>query len=383
MRCITVTIRYNLHLRPGKRTNPRPQEFRFIPLPAAPAKDGAVPKQLTDNATMTYRRSHALTLFLRTLPLLELTSTTSCALSPGLTQADCHLPEAGALQGNVSLNAQCVYPQSLVISRSNTHLDCKGATLDGDNRLAFGIMINSKGQPLENVSVKNCRIKNFTHSGIRITSDIPASKLSADHQVNYDRTPTHVVIDHVDVTGSGRVGVYFDDYVTNSTLSHSTIEGSYMSGIYLEHSSRNNHIIDNRITNNGHEGFGKGKREGLAVDSSAYNLIEGNRFESNGAGGIFLYKNCGEHYSSGKSVIRWQHSDHNQIRNNTFTNEPVGIWLESRQNRDLSGFDCGDKPKDGTLKYFADYADNNVMVGNRFVGTKVGVRDEGRGNKGI
>lgn len=321
------------------------------------------------------------TVLSRLLLSLALTSVSSCALTSQTNEPTCHLPNAANLQGNIRLQAHCVYPQSLQITHSNTHLDCQGATLDGDNRLAFGILINSQGQPLENVSVKHCRFLNFTHSGIRITSDIPANKLSANHQDNYHRTPTKVLLEHVDVQGSGRVGIYFDDYVTDSTLKDSTVSNSFMSGIYLEHSSRNNRILNNHIVNNGHEGFGKGKREGLAVDSSANNLIEGNRFESNGAGGVFLYKNCGEHFSSGKSVIRWQHSDHNQIRNNTFINEPVGIWLASRQTRDLSGFDCGDKPKDYSGKYFADFADNNVVDGNRSEGTKVGVRDEGRGNR--
>src|SRR5471032_3237638 len=115
---------------------------------------------------------------------------------------------------------------------------------------------------------------------IRITSDIAANKLSPDHAENYRRTPTRVNLENVEVTGSGRVGIYFDDYVTHSTLKNSVVRDSYMSGIYLEHSSRNNAIVGNQIINNGHESFGKAKREGLAVDSSAYNLIEGNRFRS-------------------------------------------------------------------------------------------------------
>jgi len=79
-------------------------------------------------------------------------------------------------------------------------------------------------------------------------------------------------------------------------------------------------------------------------------------------------------------VIRWQHSDYNVIRNNTFVNEPVGIWLASRQNRDLSGFDCGDKPREGSLKFYPDYADNNVVVGNRFEGVSAKVVDDGKAN---
>lgn len=297
---------------------------------------------------------------------------------PSMHAHDCELP---AIHGDVSLSPHCVYKQAILINSSHTSLNCQGAVLDGDNERPFGIVVNSRGKPLSDVSIRNCKVRNFTHSGIRITSDIAANKLSANHEENYRRTPTRITLENVEVTGSGRVGIYFDDYVTYSTLSHSVVRDSYMSGIYLEHSSRNNKIIDNQIINNGHESFGKGKREGLAVDSSAHNLIEGNRFESNGAGGVFLYKNCGEHFSTGKSVIRWQHSDDNVIRNNTFVNEPVGIWLASRQNRDLSGFDCGDKPRDSSGKYFNDYADNNVVEGNRFENVGGKVRNEGDNNR--
>lgn len=335
-----------------------------------------MPINNTDNTAVTISR-----LLLRCRLGLILTLAISFTLSSQAAQLPCYLPDATELQGNISLQPHCIYRQSLLISHSNTHLDCQGATLEGDNHLPFGIMVNSKGSPLKNISIKNCHIRNFSRSGIRITSNIPANQLSTDHQINYHRTPTAILIDAVVVTGSGRVGIYFDDYVTDSTLSNSTVQQSYMSGIYLEHSSRYNRIINNRIVNNGHESFGRGKREGLAVDSSANNLIEGNLFEGNGAGGVFLYKNCGEHYSSGKSVIRWQHSDNNIIRNNTFTHEQVGIWLASRQSRDLSGFDCGDKAKDNSGQYFADYANNNVLEGNKFIGTQVDIKDEGVGNR--
>jgi parallel beta-helix repeat protein len=290
---------------------------------------------------------------------------------------ECELPE---VRGNTTLSPHCVYKEAVIITSSNTTLDCRGAVLEGDNERPFGILINSKGKPLSDVTVRNCKVRHFTRSGIRITSDIAANKLSPNHEENYRRTPTRITLENVEVSGSGRVGIYFDDYVTHSTLSHSIVRDSYMSGIYLEHSSRNNKVVDNQIIDNGHERFGKGKREGLAVDSSAYNLIEGNRFESNGAGGVFLYKNCGEHFSTGKSVIRWQHSDYNVIRNNTFVNEPVGIWLASRQNRDLSGFDCGDKPREGSLKFYPDYADNNVVGQNQFLKVKNLVINDGKHN---
>jgi len=93
---------------------------------------------------------------------------------------------------------------------------------------------------------------------------------------------TKVLFDHVNIQGSGRVGIYFDDYLADSTRKDSTVSKSIMSEIYLEHSSCNNRILNNCIVNNGHESFGKGKREGLAIDSSANNRIDGDRFESNG-----------------------------------------------------------------------------------------------------
>ena len=309
--------------------------------------------------------------------LLPLFLSACAGAVPSMHSHECELPE---VRGNTTLSPHCVYKEAVIITSSNTTLDCRGAVLEGDNERPFGIMINSKGKPLSDVTVRNCKVRHFTRSGIRITSDIAANKLSPNHEKNYRRTPTRITLENVEVTGSGRVGIYFDDYVTHSTLSHSIVRDSYMSGIYLEHSSRNNKVVDNQIIDNGHERFGKGKREGLAVDSSAYNLIEGNRFESNGAGGVFLYKNCGEHFSTGKSVIRWQHSDYNIIRNNTFVNEPVGIWLASRQNRDLSGFDCGDKPREGSLKFYPDYADNNVVGQNQFLKVKNLVINDGKHN---
>ncbi|NIA87086.1 right-handed parallel beta-helix repeat-containing protein [Rahnella aceris] len=309
--------------------------------------------------------------------LLPLFLSACAGAVPSMHSHECELPE---VRGNTTLSPHCVYKEAVIITSSNTTLDCRGAVLEGDNERPFGILINSKGKPLSDVTVRNCKVRHFTRSGIRITSDIAANKLSPNHEENYRRTPTRITLENVEVSGSGRVGIYFDDYVTHSTLSHSIVRDSYMSGIYLEHSSRNNKIVGNQIINNGHERFGKGKREGLAVDSSAYNLIEGNRFESNGAGGVFLYKNCGEHFSTGKSVIRWQHSDYNVIRNNTFVNEPVGIWLASRQNRDLSGFDCGDKPREGSLKFYPDYADNNVVGQNQFLKVKNLVINDGKHN---
>lgn len=284
-----------------------------------------------------------------------------------------------AIQGQVVLPKNCVYHQPVRITASNTTLDCQGSTFIGSAQEKIGLMIDSEGKPLSDVVVKNCSFNNFASSGVRVTWSAQDAKKGTDHEAIYRRSPTRIVLDNVSVKDNGGVGIYLDDYVSEVTIKNSDITGSGGVGIYLEHSSRKIALIGNQITGNGFRDGGKSRREGVAVDSSAYNRIEGNVFRGNGAGGIFLYKNCGEHFSSGKQVIRWQHSDHNLIKNNSFTDEAVGVWLASRQKRDLSNWDCGDAPVGGKGRY-ADFADANEIQENTFCKTAVTVTDGGKNN---
>jgi parallel beta-helix repeat protein len=285
------------------------------------------------------------------------------------TQGACQLPNGGNVSGNVKLERGCVYNQTLTVSESNSKVDCDGATLDGENRLKYGVMVVSNGKSLSDVSVSNCNVRNFSVNGVMVGSGIPDFKRSGDHQHNYDITPSNVVLSHLHVQDSGSVGVYFYSYVADSTLRDSVVSGSKGVGIYLEQSSKGNKIVDNVIKANGVV-EGGGPREGIAVDSSAGNLIEGNSFFGNAAGGVFLYKNCGENFDKGMAVLRWQHSNENVIRNNRFFDEKVGVWVASRQGRDLSQKGCGDSSLDGRGQYYRDYADYNVVEGNQFCRSK-------------
>lgn len=293
----------------------------------------------------------------------------------------CEMPKSEALRGQVELNPSCSYTKTMNINNSDTEVDCRGATLDGSGVEKIGVNINSKGKKLSNVVVKNCIIKNYTKYGVLITSDIPHHKKSNDHKLNYSTSPTGVTLDHLHIERSGSVGVFFNDYVSNSTLSNSTISLSKGVGIYLEQSSKKNTISNNLIEKNGQWHGSTGQREGLAVDSSAENIIRGNKFIKNWAGGIFLYKNCGEDFTRKKSVIRWQPSDHNLIENNLFYGEKVGIWVASRQSVNLLNRDCGDKSMDAEGKYYQDYANNNRIINNKFCKNKAYIRVEGNYNK--
>ncbi|MFI8334625.1 NosD domain-containing protein [Pseudomonas taetrolens] len=289
----------------------------------------------------------------------------------------CKLPAQSELSGKVELDGSCTYTQSLRLPNSNTHLDCKGATLDGGNKIPIGIVVGGGKKKIENVTVENCRIQNFKNRGISITSGYHIKDLPVDREANYKLAPSHIMIDNVTVSNSGRGGVYFDSYTTESTLKNSTVQGSGNVGVYLEQGTQRLNIVNNTIQGNGKAGG----REGLSVDSSAHNTIEGNRFIGNTRGGVLMYKNCGEHYRTGKSALRWQSSDFNTVRNNTFTNERVGVWIASRQGKDLSTWGCGDPAVDPNGKYYKDYANNNIVEGNQFCNTKTAVRVEGDNNK--
>lgn len=293
----------------------------------------------------------------------------------------CQLPDGGNISGEVKLDRKCTYNQAVSISISNTKLDCDGATLDGLGKLKDGVSISSQGRQLRNVSVSNCNVKNFSNNGVAVRSGVPDFKRSGDRDHNYDISPSGVVLSHLHIENSGGVGVYLYSYVSNVTLRESVVERSRGVGVYLEQSSRENKLINNIIKNNGEmAGPKSGQREGVAVDSSAKNLIEGNSFIGNSAGGIFLYKNCGENFSKGMAVLRWQPSNENVVRNNKFVGESVGVWIASRQGRDLSHRDCGDPSLDGGGKFYRDYADHNIVEDNKFCGGGEGVRVDGNFN---
>ncbi|MFI7839826.1 NosD domain-containing protein [Pseudomonas asiatica] len=293
----------------------------------------------------------------------------------------CEIPNNGVVSGIVKLKAGCIYNQSIIINDSNVKVDCNGAVLDGQGERKYGVLIDSKGRPLSNVTVANCKVRNFAAQGVLVTSGVPDAKRSTDRDFNYSVSPTKVTLSNLVVERAGGVGVFLHSYVTNVTLKDSIVSGSKGAGIYLEHSSRDNKLIGNVIKNNGAwNGPKTGQREGLAIDSSARNLIEGNKFSGNSAGGIFLYKNCGEKFSQGRSVIRWQSSNDNIIKNNKFYDEKVGIWIASRQSRNQQKSDCGDPALDSEKKYFADYANHNTIQGNEFCRNKLPIKVEGDDN---
>ena len=130
----------------------------------------------------------------------------------------CQLPNSGRLSGAIELHSNCTYQEGIIVNDSNTNIDCKGATLDGKHSEKIGILISSEGRSLRNVSVKNCTVKNFSQTGVLVTSEIPNYKRSNDHEKNYNETPTNVTLDTLNILSNDGVGVYFHSYVSLSLI---------------------------------------------------------------------------------------------------------------------------------------------------------------------
>lgn len=293
------------------------------------------------------------------------------------------------------LDPACTYHRSFEITASNVVLDCRGAHMEltdpADQR---GILIHAPSTvALSTVVVHNCDISGGVTNSIRVSRD-GFKSLEAGHE--YDAAFSNIVIEDSHLSGSKGSGIFVDGYVSGVTMQRVEIEGAGSVGIYLEAGSKDNVVDDNSIHGNG---FGDvdpaGKpfsfggttflyvstgREGIAVDGSRSNRITRNRLSANSAGGIFLYKNCGEHHTS-QPAQWWERrygADANLIEGNTVSGERNGVWIGSRMAENQYLMDCSDpKMVDGAYTAIhRDYARDNIVRSNTFESVDNGVRIE-------
>ncbi|PVB62916.1 right-handed parallel beta-helix repeat-containing protein [Labrenzia sp. 011] len=337
---------------------------------------------------------------------------------------ECSLPKIEA--GRNLLQTDCRYTDGIVIAASNVTLDCQGALITGMHRRAIIIRPG-----LKNVTIRDCRLDDT--GGILIEGQTPQDDPAARDRARATSSED-VVLEHLTITRSYMTGIFVDHYVVGATIRDSIVADGHHVGIYLEHGSQRNTVSGNLIRNNGlftNRGIrriGPTRREGLSIDGSAYNLVENNIFEDNAFGGIFHYRNCWEfHTTNPESRPRLQGSNGNIIRGNVFRNMDIGIWVASRQARDLVMWDCGDtSPYDNpvslelmmkdrpwgqsdellgyrfnpeliaglvdkrapaplwpfpmALHLFEDFARDNLYEGNCFENLKTGIRIEDDGN---
>ena len=296
------------------------------------------------------------------------------------------------IQGHTTLKSGCDLTNKgvrFVLNHSNTSLDCQGATLSPQdkNNTETAITIQPKTDtPISDISVANCHIQGYGHAlNIRQYSN-PNQRYAKgliDPNANRALAPHDIHIINVSTQGSVNSGIFVGDHVHHVTFDMLRVQGAGTVGLYLEFGSQYNVIENSVFVDNGFRPF-KPNREAIAIDSSAFNTIRNNQFIHNGAGGIFLYRNCFEHAndpSRSNHFKRTESAAHNLIQDNVFENEPVGVWVASRQSRNLKGFECGAYllAETGFASYYLDSAKDNRIIGNTFIDVDEGiiVEDDG------
>ncbi|MEN6670012.1 right-handed parallel beta-helix repeat-containing protein [Psychrobacter sp. B38] len=270
------------------------------------------------------------------------------------------------------------------LDTSDSSLDCQGArlsTAEDDLSKASAITIQPKTDgAIHNIAVANCHIDGYGHAlHIRQYSN-PNQRYARGliaPATNRALAPSDIRISNVTSRNSINSGMFVGDHVHGVTFDKIRIQNAGTVGLYLEFGSRDNVIKNSVFVGNGFRKF-KPNREAIAVDSSSNNLIEHNRFIHNGAGGVLLYRNCFEHAddeSRSNHFKRTESSRDNMIRHNIFQEEPVGVWVASRQSRNLKGFECGAYLIKQTpfASYHMDSAKDNQIIDNRFEHVEQGI----------
>jgi parallel beta-helix repeat protein len=295
------------------------------------------------------------------------------------------------------LDPACTYTAGFDITASGVTLDCQGAQIrSAPGTPGQGIRIATPVDvPLGHVTVRNCEVEGFVNS-LRVTRDgfrtLPEGE-------EYENGTSDIVVEDSELRASRGVGVYVDGYVEGVTLRDSRVFGTGSSGVYLETGSRRSRVERNVIMDNGFRENGPGGqpfsfqgvalwfwgvgREGISVDGSYENTIVGNAFMGNSAGGVFLYKNCGEYPDRPQSFEHRYPSEHNLIEGNVFMGGTNGVWIGSRMGENTLPMDCTDPAyvEEKFRRVVLDRANDNTVRGNRFVDVTYGIRVEDDGNR--
>lgn len=297
------------------------------------------------------------------------------------------------VQGHTQLTPHCDLTGKsvrFVLAHSHSSLDCQGAQLSpsrDDSSTVSAITIKpSSDHAISDIGVANCHVQGYGHA-LHIRQyhnpNIRYQQGIRDTASNLATAPHDIEVINLSSIGSVNSGIFVGDHVYDARFSRLLVRAAGTVGLYLEFGSRDNVIRNSVFVDNGFRRF-KPNREAIAVDSSAGNQIIDNHFIHNGAGAVLLYRNCFEHAddpSRSNHFLRTQSSRDNLIGGNEFVDEPVGVWVASRQSRNLKGFACGAYTLRQTwlASYHLDSAKDNRILDNRFVNVQRGiiVEDDG------
>jgi parallel beta-helix repeat protein len=251
------------------------------------------------------------------------------------------------------------------ITKSTT-IDCKGGAYNEGKVTELQILA-------DNVTIKRCKIngsirtiglgRNGEAAGVKASSTTPGHTARAQAAA-----PKGTVLYAVTITGHRRTPLYLAPGTTRLTMYDSTINGRSDSvALYLDAESGSNIIRNNTFA------LTSSSREVIALDGSADNQLLSNTIKNAKAGGVYLYRNCGE-----GGTVRHQAPQNNFIAGNTIDNTGgYGIWLGSRNGgrfycNDDKGFPFGSSKDDG------DFANGNIVRDNTFTNSARTIRDDGK-----
>jgi parallel beta-helix repeat protein len=258
---------------------------------------------------------------------------------------------------------------------NNQTIDGAGQLLKGNDCLLIKSIKDKHGNwnVPENIIIKNYRIHGSVRLiGLGINGEAEQVKLSSYDKNHTEHcqhmAPKNIIFDNISIEANKRIPFYVAPGCTNITLQNSLLEGwSEATSIYLCCESAHNKIINNTINT-------KTKREAIAIDGSAYNLIKNNTFNFLNYGGIYLYRNSGE-----GGTVRHQSPMYNEIVNNIFNYSKSWltkirqfvfptIWVGSRSHfiqyfikfrNDDKGYQFGSSVNNN------DLASNNIIKDNK------------------
>jgi hypothetical protein len=295
---------------------------------------------------------------------------------------------------------------------SNTVLDGKGAWFNGGRLTQLVIQSdfsNGRWRRPKNFAFTNWKINGSIRilgAGSSASDAVRQSSFSLGHTERMQAAaPTGITLAGLKIKADEKIPLIVGPGATNITLKDSKISGQSQSvAIYLDAESAN-HVIQNNTFSL------KADRELIAVDGAKGNLIAGNTFKRLPWGGVYVYRNCGE-----RGVVRHQEPTDNRIIDNIFNLKTLksyweenpkngrqfeyryGVWLGSRQGGRPPSYCGADQgfPFGSSIDN-RDFADDNIVSGNRRIGSNRGyllkidedfgiggydkfVRDDGRNN---
>ncbi|AJQ97347.1 hypothetical protein [Gynuella sunshinyii] len=268
---------------------------------------------------------------------------------------------------------------------SNLVLDCNNGTLTKQLVIESYKQSENVYSVPENIVIKNCTIPSIRIIGMGKNGQskdvVESSRLGVEHVKRVrDSAPHGIVFDNITIAANEETPFYIGPGVHYVTMQNSHFTGKSKNVVlYLDVDSyRNsflNNIFETDTTNiveiaNTVKVYDK-SRELVAIDGSSFNIFRGNYFAYLEAGGIYLYRNCGE-----GGAVRYSSPSFNLIENNRFyynhyDGDKPGIFIGSRQGPTLLVLDCsadnvGNPPLAGSVTSNRDQAMYNVVRNNKF-----------------